>query len=412
MDRPLEPGLLRIFRYFTGIAMIYFALVMVYAMLVAGQGLVLQAQSSVNFATNLALFGYLSWPWLARRLRRWYLPVGLVAATIIPVASNLLYLAAPEESLYVVIARSWLVLPILVVPLVITAWQYRFRNVVGFIIFTTGVELLALIPEVEVIDTDTLLLLGVPAVRAFAFGTVGHIVSRLTATQREQREALMTANVQLAQHAQTLAQLAASRERNRLARELHDTLAHTLSGLAVNLEALKTVMPPGADEANHMLDDSLAITRTGLGETRRALRALRAQPLEDLGLSLALRHQALSITTRANLALDLELTPDIEGLSPEAEQNLYRIVQEGLENIARHADARRVALRLVRAESGLVLTLEDDGRGFEPADSPAELSYGLRGMRERAEEIGARLTVESRPGAGTVVTVTLQEVGR
>jgi signal transduction histidine kinase len=292
---------------------------------------------------------------------------------------------------------------------VITAWQYPFRSVVGFIVFTTAVELLALIPEVEAIDTDTLLLLGVPAVRAFAFGTVGHIVSRLTATQREQREALMTANVQLAQHAQTLAQLAASRERNRLARELHDTLAHTLSGLAVNLEALKTVMPSDAGEANRMLDDSLAITRTGLGETRRALRALRAQPLEDLGLSLALRNLATSLAARAELALDLELTHDLSGLPPETEQNLYRIVQEGLENIARHADARYVALRLLRGDEGLVLTLEDDGRGFAPADASAELSYGLRGMRERAEEIGAQLTVASTPGTGTLVTVILKE---
>ncbi len=161
-----------------------------------------------------------------------------------------------------------------------------------------------------------------------------------------------------------------------------------------------------------MLDDSLAITRTGLGETRRALRALRAQPLEDLGLSLALRNLATSIAARAELVLDLELAPDVDGLPPETEQNLYRIVQEGLQNIARHADARRVALRLLRGDQGLLLTLEDDGRGFAPDEAPAELSYGLRGMRERAEEIGARLSVESRPGAGTVVTVTLQEVGR
>lgn len=416
MDKPLEPGLLRVFRYFTGIAMFYFAVVLLYAFVKSGQRLAIQAQSSVNFATNLALFGYLSWPWLARRLKRLYLPLALTAATAIPVASNFLYLAEPMQRLDVIIARSWLLVPILVVPLVLIAWQYRFRHVLLFIVATAGAELLALLPAIGHVDATNFPVLGTPLIRAFAFGTVGHIVTRLTDTQRAQRKQLIAANVQLALHAQTVEQLAASRERNRLARELHDTLAHTLSALAVNLEAMKTVVEPNAGgdewtgETLRMLDHSLAITRTGLAETRRALKDLRAQPLEDLGLRLALRNQARSVATRANLVLDLDVAPDVDELPPAIEQNLYRIAQEALENVIRHANARHVALHLRHTGGGLTLTVEDDGTGFEPQGAQAETGYGLRGMRERADEIGATLTFDSRPGAGTVVKVVLEEV--
>lgn len=404
LNRPIEPGLLRIFRYFTGIAMLYFALLLVYAFIQTGQGFALQAQSSLNFLTNLALFIYLSLPWLERRLKRWYLPLALLAASVIPVFSNLLYLAAPPEpNIYLIVARSWLLLPILVVPLVLIAWQYPFRAVILFIIFSTLVELSVLFPVVSQIDPQNLPLLGTPLIRAFAFGTVGHIVHRLIETQRLQRKALVQANLQLAQHAQTLEQLAASRERNRLARELHDTLAHTLSGLAVNLEAIKTVAPAASPEAGAMLDHSLAITRTGLAETRRALKDLRAQPLEDLGLSLAIRSLALTVAARANLELDLDLPAELEDLAPAVEQNLYRIAQEALENIARHAGARQASLSLQSASGQLTLTIRDDGRGI-PADSPPE-GFGLQGMRERAAEIGAHFSFASLPDHGTEIKV-------
>jgi signal transduction histidine kinase len=410
MNRPIEPGLLRVFRYFTLVAMVYFALVLVFTFIQTGHGFTLQVQSTLNFGTNLALFGYLSWPWLVQRLKRWYLPVALVAATVIPVFSNLLYLAAPPETdLFQIIVRSWLVLPILLVPLVLIAWQYRFRYVVAFILFTTLIELSALVPVIDRLDIDTLSLLGVPLMRAFAFGTVGHIVQRLVETQLAQRKELLRANLQLAQHAQTLEQLATSRERIRLARELHDTLAHTLSGLAVNLEAMKTIGLPAGSELDGMLEHSLAITRTGLAETRRALKDLRAQPLEDLGLCLALRTRAHTIALRTNLEMVLDLPGDLNGLSPRTEQNLYRIAQEGLENIARHANARHASLSLRPTPEGVALSIQDDGSGFEPDSSLPPPGFGLQGMRERAEEIGAQFSIHSQPGAGTLIEVIVKE---
>lgn len=417
MDAAPEPGLLRIFRYFTGIAMVYFALVLTFAFLETGhafslQAQSLQAQSSLNFLTSLGLFGYLSQPWLVRRLKQAYLPIALIAATVVPVFSNLVYLAdPPQPSLEIIIARSWVLLPILVVPLVLIAWQYRFRWVLLFIVFTSGVELLILMPVARPVDMRTLPMVGVPLIRAFAFGTVGHIVHRLIDTQRAQRHELVRANVRLAQHAETLEQLTLSRERNRLARELHDTLAHTLSGLAINLEAMKTIAAPENEELQQMLDQALTTTRTGLDETRRTLKDLRARPLEDLGLSLAVRNQATSLAARADLALMLDLSGDLDGLPPRVQQNLYRIVQEGLENVTRHARAHRVALTLARTAEGTTLTIEDDGTGVHAGDTASDVTYGLRGMRERAEEIGATFSLTGHEGTGTTVSVTLLEGG-
>ncbi|MCJ7717776.1 MAG: hypothetical protein MUO54_14825, partial [Anaerolineales bacterium] len=114
---------IRIFRYFTGIAMVYFATLSLFTALQTGQIVNLsQIQSYVNLATNGVLFGYLSWSWLEKKLHRYYLPLALIAATIVPLFSNLIYLASPQETAQITIIRSWLLFPILIVPLVLIAW--------------------------------------------------------------------------------------------------------------------------------------------------------------------------------------------------------------------------------------------------------------------------------------------------
>ena len=223
--------------------MLYFAALSLFTAWQTGELINLsQIQSLVNLAINGILFGYLSWSWLENKISRYYLPIAFVAATILPLFTNLIYLADPMESAQMTITRSWFLFPILIVPLVLIAWQYRFRVVLAFIFLTTIIELSTLVPRLKYINYETLPILGLPLIRAFAFGTVGHVVTRLIATQREQQRKLVEANIKLNEHANTLEQLTLSRERNRLARDLHDTLAHTLSGLTVNLEAIKN--PP------------------------------------------------------------------------------------------------------------------------------------------------------------------------
>jgi two-component system sensor histidine kinase UhpB len=152
-----------------------------------------------------------------------------------------------------------------------------------------------------------------------------------------------------------------------------------------------------------MLEQMLDTTRSGLDETRRALSALRASPLEDLGLGLAVRALSEDFTKRYALQLELDISDNLDELPPEVEQTFYRVAQEALENIARHAQANQVELTLSRVPSGLILTVMDDGLGFVVSDNLNETKHGLKGIKERAELIDAQLSIESRPGNGAKI---------
>jgi signal transduction histidine kinase len=232
---------------------------------------------------------------------------------------------------------------------------------------------------------------------------VAYILSSLIEEQRKQRYELAEANRKLIRYAATLEQLAISQERNRLARELHDTLAHALSGLAVQLDAITTIWDPIPPRAKAMLERALSITRIGLDETRRALQALRATPLEDLGLGLAIHDLAERMAERSGLSLDLDVPELMRGVSPEVEQCYYRVAQEAMENVLQHADAKRLSVSLRQQDAVLTLEISDDGLGFERETGADEDQFGLRGMRERAELIGGTLDVESRAGQGTTI---------
>jgi signal transduction histidine kinase len=248
----------------------------------------------------------------------------------------------------------------------------------------------------------------------------GYVIARVMAQQRQQRQVLAAANRRLSHYAATLEQLAITQERNRMARELHDTLAHTLSGLAVQLEAVHSLWPLDPDQAHTLLEGSLQATRDGLAETRQAIQSLRAGPLEDLGLLLALRSLAELATGRAGAALHLDLPPTLEKLAPDVEQCIYRVAQEALENIVQHAGAAHITVGLGHQGNRLVLAVADDGQGFDARPSGTARSpdtagavdagqrFGLQGMRERAGMAGGSLDVTSQPGQGTTVRLTLE----
>lgn len=397
------------FRYFTGVAMVYFAALSLITALQTGQIVnPSQIQSYVNLAINAFLFVYLSWTWLEGKLGRFYLPLALIAATIVPLFSNLVYLASPQETAQLTILRSWLLFPILIVPLVIIAWQYHFRYVLAFTLLTSIIELIILFSRLEIINFETLPILGLPLIRAFAFGIIGHIVTRLITTQRQQESNLLTANIKLSEHALTLEQLATSRERNRLARELHDTLAHTLSGLAVNLEAIKIMLGESQPEILKRLDHALENTRIGLTDTRRALKDLRVKQVEDLGLKLALENLCLQASSRGEFELQLDLPDIIPESSIQIEQVYYRIAQEALENIVKHAHAKHAFLKLFLEDNCYTMQIEDDGIGFDPEHSYSLDTLGIQGLRERAAELGSLLEINSQPGEGTLVRITTE----
>jgi signal transduction histidine kinase len=164
------------------------------------------------------------------------------------------------------------------------------------------------------------------------------------------------------------------------------------------------------DDAHVRLLKTIEATRSGLTETRRALQDLRASPLDDLGLALAIRNLATTTALRGGLKLDLHIADRLSTVSSDIEQTVYRTAQEALANVLNHANANNLTVQLGNFNSHLVLTVSDDGAGFDPQTHDAVRRYGIQGMRERAELLGGTLHVESQPGQGTIVTLSI-EVG-
>jgi signal transduction histidine kinase len=204
-----------------------------------------------------------------------------------------------------------------------------------------------------------------------------------------------------------LEQLTVSHERNRLARELHDTLAHSLTAISVSLETAKAYFDIDPNKTRELLDKSLDATRTGVDETRRALKALRSNALEDMGLGLAIQRAAESAAVRSHLKLTVDLKNPMPSLSPDVEQTIYRVAQESIENVVKHSQAKSFSVRLENDGYVTTLTIEDDGIGFDPHGRESTGHFGLVGMRERAELAGGRLKVKSEKDKGTKVVLTI-----
>lgn len=355
----------------------------------------------------LAALGLVLWPGGRRRLGPIFLPLIIVMMALAPLLlaqiTTFPQPPGPASSPEGVLLRT---MPLLFLGLVLAAWQYGWPAVVlfsaGAALATLGAHALAPRPGGPAQAAP----LAAVAIETISFLAVGYFISALIRQLRRQRQALARANARLSDYAAALEDLTISRERNRMARELHDTLAHTLSALSVRLEAVSAYVEVDPPAARRMLDGALAATRSGLQETRRALKALRASPLDDLGALGALRQLAEEAAARAGLRLELELPARLPALPEAVEQCLYRVAQEATANAAQHAAARTLRVAL-RADGAICLRISDDGRGFAPEQAGATGHFGLAGMRERAQMAGADLTIASRPGEGTVVTLSL-----
>ena len=199
-------------------------------------------------------------------------------------------------------------------------------------------------------------------------------------------------------------------ERRRIARELHDQTGQSLTSLIMTLKVLEEVNSPQQARA-HIGELRDMVVQILKGVRDLALQ-LRPSVLDDLGLLAALRHYLRGYEDRFRLPVDFQLLGlDRERLAPEVETALYRIVQEALTNVARHAQAHSVSVLLERRGASVKLIVEDDGQGFDVTQvmgsGPHEKNLGLYGMRERASLLGGTLTVESTPGAGTTVFVEI-----
>ena len=200
--------------------------------------------------------------------------------------------------------------------------------------------------------------------------------------------------------------LGAVEERNRLAREIHDTLAQGLTATALQLESADALLDAGSEKAHEPLRRALSLTRSNLEEAKRSVLDLRAAPLEGRPLSEALKALVERWEAETGVATRYRAVNGSRPLPPRVEAALYRICQEALTNVARHAEPDRVRVELVATPEWVRLLVEDDGRGFDASDVPDD-RHGLLGMRERAEMLGGTLDVRSGPGAGTRIEATV-----
>jgi signal transduction histidine kinase len=368
--------------------------------------------SIANLALACVVFVLGAWQWAQKKLGRALLPTAiffLSAAPIVVTFALVPYI--PRPLLGVAEGLSLRLTTPLFLGLILTTWNFPWRYA-G--LYCAGCALLTFAMLLLVPATNGLTTPGVVFIlsETAVFLALSYFLHTLLARMRAQQASLEQANAKLSSYAGTLEQLAISRERNRVARELHDTLAHTLTGMTVQLETVKAYWDVDSQAARELLNQVLEASRSGVQETRLALKALRASPLDDLGLSLALRQLAESAAERGNLALQAQI-PENVNLAPEREQCIYRVAQEALENIVRHAHAQTLAIRLIVRDQHITLEILDDGKGFtvngngKVPDITETGHYGLAGMYERAALAGGTLEIASALGQGTRVVLNI-----
>ena len=196
-------------------------------------------------------------------------------------------------------------------------------------------------------------------------------------------------------------------ERNRMAREIHDTLAQAFTGILLHVEAVAEEIPEESVTAQTHLETVDELARTGLAEARRSVAALRPKLLEEGDLFSALKH----LTTQMKLSTGTNITCEIIGIThalpPNTEHHLLRIGQEALTNAVKYARATQINVELFCEETQCVLRIKDNGQGFNVEQVSFSKGYGLLGMSERVEQIGGELVIQSQPGQGTEVVVVV-----
>lgn len=220
----------------------------------------------------------------------------------------------------------------------------------------------------------------------------------------ELAESLESANAKLAAYAAKIETLTLQAERQRMARELHDTLAQGVAGLVLQLEALRAHQAAGhADRAATIVEQALASARRTLAESRAAIDDLRAKPII---FAEALRDAAERFTSATGIACEVEIAEQAHIVAHDTANQVLYILNEALTNVARHAQATQVAVAYSACADELELNVRDNGRGFDVRQEVGAGHYGLLGMRERARLVGGTLAIESAAPGGTSVRFT------
>lgn len=254
-----------------------------------------------------------------------------------------------------------------------------------------------------------MLQIGVPIAAWLIFGLFVYRIS-VTSTERAQLiRQLRAAQEELERAHQREAELAVLRERERLARDLHDNLGHALVALSVQLEAVQRLYKVDPARAEAQVEQMKALTRSSMDALRRSLAGLRAPGLGDRPLGAALQALCVDAGQRAGFSVDCQVDAGAEDLAPPVAEVLWAAALEALTNVEKHAGARRVEVRLAVEPQAVLLRVADDGRGLPAEAGQQPGHFGLRGMRERIEGLGGTLTVTGN--AGTCVEARVPLIG-
>jgi signal transduction histidine kinase len=242
---------------------------------------------------------------------------------------------------------------------------------------------------------------GVWAALEFAMAVLFVLLfSELVVRERLARAELAEAHRRLGEYAIQVEDLAIVQERNRLAREIHDSLGHHLTAIHIHLQAARAVMDSQPAAAVAALERAQSLTQEGLSEVRRSVAALRASPLEDRPLPEALA--ALAAECRqTGIAVELLVTGNHRPLGPPLKLALFRAAQEGLTNVRKHAQASRVEVRLDYGNEVVRLTVQDNGVGTVEIGG----GFGLLGVRERLQLLGGQVQIRTAPAQGFTLEV-------
>lgn len=212
--------------------------------------------------------------------------------------------------------------------------------------------------------------------------------------------------VERARLAEESARIARLKERNRLAREIHDTLAQELGAISLYLESVDALMPDHPQKAAEQVRRALELTREAMAEARHSVQDLRASSLQGRTLNEALDDLVTQFTHHTGIEAHLEVKMHHYDLPSQVESDLYRITQEALSNVRKHSGGRCVSIQLTEDEHEVLsLQVQDNGKGFSTSTMQNGGTFGLLGMRERAEMLGGTLAVKSSKGRGTIVLV-------
>jgi two-component system sensor histidine kinase UhpB len=298
-----------------------------------------------------------------------------------------------------------------------TLWYFAFFVLVGILIslaLNIFILLAALQPLRDLRRTVNRLQAGQPKVNQLVFNDTDPDIYQLTKTLDSLITQLETSNQQLRMLSDRAIN-AQEEERKRIARSLHDDTGQSLSNLIINLERLEKHLPADGNEIVERLRSLRKMASSNLDSLRTIIYDLRPAILDDLGLLPAIRWFARTNLEEAGIQVKLQFPDDLPSLPQVLTTTLFRITQEGVNNIIRHSQARIVIISLGWAENEVYLKITDDGHGFDPAQLTTEAihmhHWGLIGIQERVELARGKMSIHSDPQQGTVLMINLPMQG-